>query len=169
VFNVTSYNEGNGNLFTIIGDGSGNPVVLDFASASNILLAGDVALAGCQGCLTDDQVLWNFTSSGHNIALNTGTSSFPLPLAFHGIILAPNDTVSVTNANLDGRVWGGDGSAMQIGMRSTINAPVPEPKSLLLTGLTTVLIAFIASRTKCVGPAVSLVQFPHSLPDGRQR
>jgi hypothetical protein len=61
VFNVTSYSENDGKLVTINGDGSGNPVVFNFGFASNVNLGGDVALTGG---LVDDQVLWNFTTSG---------------------------------------------------------------------------------------------------------
>jgi len=100
-------------------------------------LGGDVAVAGSG--LTDDQVLWNFTTSGKNVSLNNNASSFPLPLAFHGIILAPNDVINLTNANLDGRVFGGDSSDMQIVSGDTINTPgpfppVPEPASIFLLG-----------------------------------
>jgi hypothetical protein len=138
VFNVTSYSENDGKLVTIVGDGSGDPVVFNFAFANNVNLGGDVALNG----LNDDQVLWNFTTSGKNISLNNNASSFPLPLAFQGIILAPNDVISLTNANLDGRVFGGDSSDMQIVSGTTINAPpgsstpppVPEPATLALLG-----------------------------------
>jgi len=74
------------------------------------------------------------------VSLNNNASSFPLPLAFQGIILAPNDVLSLTNANLNGRVFGGDSSDMQIVSGVTINAPaspvspasVPEPSSVVL-------------------------------------
>jgi hypothetical protein len=56
-----------------------------------------------------------------------------------GDILAPNDALSLVNANLDGRVLGGDSSDMQIVSGDTINAPVntPLPAALPLfaTGL----------------------------------
>ena len=120
VFNVTSYNEGNGNVVTINGDGSGDPVVLNFGFNSNVNLGGDVALTGG---LTDDQVLWNFTSSNQNINLNNNASSYPLPLAFQGIILAPNDNLSMVNANFDGRIFGGDSGDMQIVSGDHINYP----------------------------------------------
>ena len=73
VFNVTSYNEGNGNLVTINGDPAGDSVVLNFAFASNVNLGGDVSLVG----LTDDQVLWNFTTTGKNINSTTMRRAFP--------------------------------------------------------------------------------------------
>src|SRR5260370_4150050 len=122
-------------MLTITGDGSGDPVVFNFLFNSNVNLCGDVTLNG----LNDDQVLFNFTTSGKNISLNNNASSFP-KLAFQGIILAPNDVISLTNANLDGRVFGGDSSDMQIVSGTTINAPpgvVPEPAtlSLLRTGM----------------------------------
>jgi choice-of-anchor A domain-containing protein/uncharacterized repeat protein (TIGR01451 family) len=120
VFNVISYSEGNGNLLTINGDGSGDPVIFNVGFNSNVNLGGDVSLTGG---LTDDDVLWNFTSSGKSISLNNNASSFPLPLAFHGVILAPSDTISIDNANLNGRVFGGGSGDMQIFSCDTINAP----------------------------------------------
>jgi hypothetical protein len=76
VFNVTSYSENNGNVLTV--NGNGDVVVFNFGFNSNVNLGGDVTLSG----LTDDQLLWNFTTSGKNISLNNNASSFPLPLAF---------------------------------------------------------------------------------------
>lgn len=124
VFNVTSYSENNGNLLTINGDGSGDPVVFNFGFNSNVNLGGDVALTGG---LIDDQVLWNFTTTGKNIVLNNSASSFPLPLAFHGVILAPNDAITLDNSNLVGRVFGGDSSDMQIVSGDHLTAP-PNPQ-----------------------------------------
>src|SRR5208282_1183882 len=93
VFNVTSYSEGNGNLVTIVGDGSGDPVVFNFSASvlGNVNLGGDVSLTGG---LTDDQILWNFTGHGTtskpaSLTLNNDNSLYGLPDVFQGIILAP--------------------------------------------------------------------------------
>jgi uncharacterized repeat protein (TIGR01451 family)/choice-of-anchor A domain-containing protein len=120
IFNVTSYSENDGRVVTIHGDGSGDPVVLNFGANSNVNLGGDVALTGG---LSDDQVIWNFTSSNQAVQLNNNASSYPLPDAFHGVILAPNDKISLVNANLDGRVFGGDSQDMQIVSGDHINSP----------------------------------------------
>src|SRR6266446_995915 len=144
VFNVTSYSSGDGKTLTINGDGSGDPVVFNFAFSSNVNLGGDVTLNG----LNDDQVLWNFTTSGKNISLNNNASSFP-KLAFQGIILAPNDAISLVNANLDGRVFGGDSSDMQIVSGDTIKAPgvIPEPGTIALLGSGILaLVSFLRRR-----------------------
>jgi uncharacterized repeat protein (TIGR01451 family) len=129
VFNVTSYNENDGKVVTINGDGSGNAVVFNFGFKSNVNLGGDVTLTGG---LSDDQVIWNFPTSGFNISLNNNASSFPLPAAYHGVILASNDKISLVNANLDGRVFGGNNSDMQIVSGDTINAP-PSSGNLVNT------------------------------------
>jgi choice-of-anchor A domain-containing protein len=143
VFTVTSYNENDGNAIVINGDGAGDNVVFNFTSA--VKLDGDVTLNG----LTDDQVIWNFTDSGGGVQLNNNASSFKAPLAFQGVILAPNDTIQITNANLDGRVFGGDSQDMQIVSGTTINTPttgVPEPSSYLLASVG--FLGFAISRRK---------------------
>jgi len=133
VFTITSYKENDGKLVTINGDKAGDIVVFNLLGNSNTNLGGDVKLNG----LTDDQVVWNFASTKtENVNLNNNASSFPT-LAFQGDILGPNDALSMTNANLDGRFFGGDSGDMQIVSGSTINqspTTVPEPSSLLLLG-----------------------------------
>jgi hypothetical protein len=145
-FNVTSYSENDGKMVTINSDGSGDPVVLNFGTAiGNVNLGGDVTLNG----LNHDQVLWNFTSSGKNVQLNNNASSYPT-LQFYGDILAPNDAISLVNANLDGRVLGGDSSDMQIVSGdhiATINTP--EPKSVsALCGIAVMGLASLVWRCK---------------------
>jgi choice-of-anchor A domain-containing protein len=134
VFKVTSYSENDGKVLTLNGDGSGDPVVFDFGFNQNVNLGGDVALTGG---LTDDQVLWNFTSTNQNVQLNNNASSYRNE-AFQGVILAPNDKLQLTNANLDGRVFGGHNQDMQIVSGTTITtpaSPVPEPSTLAMFAL----------------------------------
>jgi hypothetical protein len=119
VFHVTSYHENDGNMLTINGDGVHNGVVFDFSGGLN--LGGDVTLTGG---LTPDMVAWNFTGSG-NVQLNTNASSYR-NAAFQGIILAPNNAISLVNANLNGRAFGGDSQDMQIVSGTTIVPPPPS-------------------------------------------
>jgi Putative Ice-binding-like adhesive domain len=146
VFDVTSYSQVNGNVFTINGDPAGDIVVFNFTSGVN--LGGDTTLNG----LTSDQVLWNFTGSG-NVQLNNNASSFPF-VSFQGVILAPGNVMSMTNANLNGRFFGGDSGDMQIVSGDTINVagvtpppPVPEPSTLALSACGILLgLGFAALR-----------------------
>ena len=114
VFNVTSYSENNADTVTINGDGSGDPVVFNFAYSGNTNLGGQVSLTGG---LTDDQVLWNFTSSGKNVNLNNNGG------IYQGVILAPLDAYSSDSSNLHGRVYGGAGGNMQIVSGANVYAP----------------------------------------------
>ena len=93
VFNVTSYSENNSDTITIVGDGSGDPVVFNFAYSSNTNLGGQVALTGG---LTDDQVMWNFTSSSKNVQLNNNGGTYA------GVIILPNDNFTSNSYNLHG-------------------------------------------------------------------
>jgi choice-of-anchor A domain-containing protein len=146
VFTVTSYTEGNGNVLRI--NGNGHNVVFNYAAGGNPQYGGDVVLTGG---LTDDQVLWNYTGT-NNVGLNNNASSYPLPDAFMGIILAPNAAISLVNANLDGRVFGGDSSDMQIVSGDTINSTVstPEPGTIALLGSGLVGLIMVGSRRKRV-------------------
>jgi choice-of-anchor A domain-containing protein len=144
VFNVTSYSENDGNVLTI--NGNGHNVVLNLAVNGNPQLGGDIILNG----LTPDQVMFNYTGK-NNLSLNNNASSYPSPDAFMGIILAPNAAISVTNSNLDGRVFGGDSSDMQIVSGTTINAPViatPEPSTCFLAGLSLVGLGVVGRRKR---------------------
>ena len=90
-------------------------------------LQGDIALGSG---LTPDQIIWNF-SGGNSASLNNNQSSFPNLAA--GIILDPLGAMSLVNANLTGRVFGGDSHNMQIISGDNINQPgsaTPEPSSI---------------------------------------
>ena len=149
IFNVTSYNVTNGQMLTIIGNGVDN-VVFNFAFSAN--LGGDVALSPGLG---GDSVLFNFVggssstlSGGPTASLNNNASSYP-DLFFQGIILDPNGPISLTNANLKGRVFGGDSHDFQYVSGTTIDTPppvVPEPSAVLLYGLGLMILPVMVRR-----------------------
>jgi uncharacterized repeat protein (TIGR01451 family) len=154
VFTITSYSENDGKLVTINGDGSGNPVVFNFGpNSGNINLGGDVALTG--NGLNDDKVIWNFTSSNQNIQLNNNASSFP-SVAFHGIILAPNDGIHLVNANLSGRIFGGDDQDMQLVSGLTVHAPVMNTATV---GSANVSSASSSATITITGPFLPYAHF----------
>jgi PEP-CTERM motif len=96
-----------------------------------------------------------FQVFGKNISLNNNASSFPLPLAFQGIILAPNDALSTTNANLVGRLWGGDSSDLQFVSGSTlISSGVPEPSTwaMMLIGSAAWASRSVTHDARCRSP-----------------
>jgi hypothetical protein len=148
VFTVGSVSDQAGQMLTINGDGSGDPVLFNFSSSAN--LQGDVTLTGG---LSADGVLWDFKggsngTGGPTVSLNNNASSYS-QFAWYGDILDPNGAISVTNANLVGRVFGGDDHNLQITSGSTITAPVhvPEPGTLALSLLAlTILVRQHRSR-----------------------
>jgi hypothetical protein len=134
VFNITQFNTTNGNTLNIVGDGT-HSVVFNFTSSANF--NNQVTLSN----ISSDQVLWNFVgganlSGGPTLAINTNASSNPSSVGAYGDFLDPNGPISVTNANVFGRVFGGDSHDMQIVSGDTINQPasppVPEPSSVIL-------------------------------------
>lgn len=143
VFNVTSYNEGNGNVVTVNGDGTGDAVIFNFAFNSNVSLGGNVALTGG---LTANELMWNFTSTGKNVSLSTDNATYPT-LSFQGIILAPNDAISsIDHTNLIGQVIGGGSSDFQYTSYSNITEPTPEPATMSLLGVGLAGMIFVRRR-----------------------
>ena len=115
VFNVTSYSENNAATVTIVGDGSGDPVVFNFAYNGNTNLGGQIALSGG---LNADQVIWNFTSTNQNVQLNNNGE------IYQGVILLPNDNFTSNSYNLTGRVYGGADGNMQIVSGANVYTPL---------------------------------------------
>jgi hypothetical protein len=136
VFTVTSFNTVNSNTLTIVGDAARDNVVFNFTSSANF--NNQVALSG----INADSVLWNFVggsglTGGPTLQINTNASSFPNSAA-EGIFLDPNGPISVVNANVFGRVFGGDTHDFQYVSGSTLTSPggggpvVPVPPTFIL-------------------------------------
>ena len=149
VFNVTGFNTTNGDTITINGDAAGDRVVLNFIGLS-ANVNNQVKLNG----LTSDQVLWNFVggsglTGGPTLQINDNASSSPSDLV-QGIFLDPNGAISVVNANVLGRVFGGDTHDFQYVSGATLTTPssVPEPSTLVLLAIGLFAVAGLASRRK---------------------
>jgi hypothetical protein len=138
VFNVTGFNTTNGDVLTIQGDGI-HSVVFNFTGSANF--NNQVVLNN----IGSDQVLWNFVggsnlSGGPTLQINTNASSNSSTSGAYGVFLDPNGPVSVTNANVFGRVFGGDSHDFQYVSGSTLTSPgsmpvTPAPSSLVLMSL----------------------------------
>lgn len=152
VFNVTSFNTTNSNVLTINADAAGDNVVLNFIGLS-ANFNNQVKLVG----LSPDQVLYNFVGGSgltggptlqinDNLGNNTPNCSLG-QFCVQGIFLDPDGAISVVNANVFGRVFGGDTHDFQYCSGSTLTSPVPELSSLslLATGLF-VMIGLAGSR-----------------------
>jgi hypothetical protein len=132
ILNVTSFNTTNNDVITINGDAAHDNVILNFTGSANF--NNQVVLNG----IDDDSILWNFVggsglTGGPTLQINTNASSHPNQFA-HGIFLDPNGPISVTNANILGRIFGGDTHDFQYVSGSLIDqpSPVPEPSTLAL-------------------------------------
>jgi hypothetical protein len=135
VFTVDSFSLGNGQTLTINGDAAGDSVVFNFSS--NLQYHGNTSLSG----LTPDQGLFNVVggsnlSGGPTLDINNNGSGNPQNVA-QGVFLDPNGAVSVVNANVVGRVFGGDSHDFQYVSGANITAPsgpapVPAPPGFAL-------------------------------------
>ena len=156
VFNVTAFSTTNSDILTINGDGAGDSVVLNFNGLS-ANFNNQVKLVG----ISSDQVLYNFVGGSgltggptlqinDNLSNNTPNCSLG-QYCVQGVFLDPNGAISVTNANVVGRVFGGDTHDFQYVSGSNITAtgsPVPEPKNIFLLIGFGIAIALAASRRK---------------------
>jgi hypothetical protein len=128
VFDVSSIAFVNGATLTVNGDGAGDSVVFNFTHDASF--GGTILLTGG---LTADQVLFNITggsglTGGHTLTISTNGATET------GVFLDPNGTISMNHALLNGRLFGGDTHDDAIVSGANINAPSPEPSTLLVAG-----------------------------------
>jgi hypothetical protein len=179
VFDVTSFNTTNSDVITINGDAAGDAVVVNFLGLSANFDATVVL-----NNILPDQVLWNFVggsnlTGGPTLQINNNASGAGhAGLSAQGIFLNPNGAISVTNANVIGRVFGGDTHDFQYVSGANLRAPsgttggttsttgttggttttggggfsggqVPEPSSIVLLGsLLTITLANVRKKLK---------------------
>ena len=149
VFNATSFTNGGSQTLTINGSAT-DLVVINLGSLGNIQFHGGILFTGG---INADNVIFNVGDG--NFATHTGGSALDINnnggtagLA-QGIFLDPNGATDVTNADVFGRVFGGDSHDFQYVSGSTITSPppvVPDPgATLLLMGLG---LAFLAGAKR---------------------
>jgi len=137
VFDATSFSNQGGNTLTINGSAS-DLVVINLGGLGNIQIHGGIQLTGG---ITADNVLFNI--GGGNYANHTGAASLDINNnggvagIAQGIFLDPNGAISVTNAMVLGRVFGGDSHDFQFVSGANITAPSSAPE----TGTTFALLA----------------------------
>jgi hypothetical protein len=122
IFSVSSVSFNNGQTLTIHGDGT-HSVVFNIDASTHF--SGNIVLTGG---LTSDQVLFNIIG-GNGATLSGGNT---LQTAANGGILTgtfldPNGAINVNNVVINGRLFGGDSSDMQIVSGAEINAPLGTP------------------------------------------
>jgi len=135
VFNVTSFSTVNGSTLTVNGSAS-QYVVLNFHS--NVQFNGAIVLTGG---ITSDHVLFNET--GGTLQINTNGA------AVTGTFLDPNGAMSAVHSVINGRIFGGDSTNMQIvsGVALTQpTTPTPEPETITLFGSGLLVLAAAIRR-----------------------
>jgi len=136
IFDATSFTNGGNQTLTINGSSS-DLVAINLDGLGNIQIHGGIVFTGG---ITGDSVLFN-VGGGNYVTLSGGTSldinnNGGAAGIARGIFLDPNGAISVTNATVQGRVFGGDSHDFQYVSGSNLTAPpsVPEPGSMLLLG-----------------------------------
>lgn len=141
IFTATSLSFVNGATLTINGSAS-DYVVINFNF--NTHFSGVIDLSGG---ITSDHVLFNIIG-GANLTGGDTLQFAANGVAQTGTFLDPNGTITMNSVMLDGRLFGGDSSDMQIVSGGTIMAPVPEPQTYALLALGLGCLGLLYRRTR---------------------
>jgi hypothetical protein len=133
VFTVTSMSFVNGATLKINGSAS-QYVVLNFNF--NTHFSGAINLTGG---ITTDHVLFNIIG-GMNLVSGDTLQFAANNVTQNGTFLDPNGTIQLNSVNLNGHLFGGDSSDMQIVSNGTIFVPEPQTDALLTLGLAGLLL-----------------------------
>lgn len=136
VFDATSFS--NNNAILTINGAATDLVAINLGGLGNIQFHGGINFTGG---ITADDVLFNI--GGGNYTTQTGAPSLDINNnggkagIARGIFLDPNGAISVVNAVVMGRVFGGDSHDFQYVSGATITAPsVPDTgSSILILGI----------------------------------
>ena len=149
VFNASSFTNGGNQTLTINGSAS-DLVVINLGGLGNIQFHGGIAFTGGIGI---DNVIFNV--GGGNYVTNTGGASLDINNnggaagVAQGIFLNPNGAISLVNADIFGRVYGGDAHDFQFVSGVNITVPggqVPDAGSAL--ALLGIGLAFLAGAKR---------------------
>jgi hypothetical protein len=145
VFSVTSLAFNNATTLFINGDAAGDSVI--FNMNLNAQFGGTIVLNG----LSPDQVLFNIFGANENLQLTTNGATLM------GDFLDPLGTIQMNHAVLDGRLFGGDDSNLQIVSGATLYAPLatPLPAALPLFGAGLRALGLFGWRRKRKAQAVT--------------
>lgn len=133
VFNLTSLNLGNGSTLTIDGQGLNANVVINDSTTSGLHFSGAITLTG--GLTPNNAIInlsgGNYTTLSGGPTLQTAANGAEQDITY----LNPNGTINVDRVNIQGHLFGGDSSDMQIVSGATVQI-IPEPAvaALMSTG-----------------------------------
>ena len=153
VFNATSFKNGGDDVLTINGSAT-DLVAINLGGLGNIQFHGGIEFTGG---ITADNVVFNV--GGGDYSTQTGADGLDINNSggdhgiAQGIFLDPNGKIDVTNAYVEGRVFGGDAHDYQYVSGSYVGTPgepVPEPGTLALlgTGLAVIGAVFRKNRDR---------------------
>lgn len=141
IFTIASNGFNNNNQGFTVNGGVNDYVVLNIDNGtSNEAFGGPILLSGG---ITPDHVLFNFVGTGGNLGASAGGATI------NGTVLVPHMNVNLDNMTLNGHLFGGQtGGDFQTVSGFNLNAPIPEPSTLVLLGAGALLLSSYRRRRR---------------------